>query len=236
MEPSPYLPTTRRFVNPIYLRRRADPRVRRPDRRPTGPRVARRCTQLRRRPGAADRIDRDTAWTAKRRRAADRARGAADAPAASSPSRRYRTREGERARRLRHLVRAGRGARHRRARLAGRAAGTRRSRPWRGSATRARRRGRLRPLAAVGARRAARRDPGRAATGPAWALGVMHDLAVGVHPERRRRLGAAGRRTRQGVTVGAPPDPYNQNGQDWSQPPWRPDRLAEHGVRAVPAT
>ena len=28
------------------------------------------------------------------------------------------------------------------------------------------------------------------------------------------------------MTVGAPPDPYNQNGQDWSQPPWRPDRLA----------
>ena len=30
-----------------------------------------------------------------------------------------------------------------------------------------------------------------------------------------------------GITVGAPPDPYNQNGQNWSQPPWRPDRLAE---------
>ena len=30
-----------------------------------------------------------------------------------------------------------------------------------------------------------------------------------------------------GVYVGAPPDPYNQNGQDWTQPPWRPDRLAE---------
>jgi 4-alpha-glucanotransferase len=31
------------------------------------------------------------------------------------------------------------------------------------------------------------------------------------------------------VTVGAPPDAYNQQGQDWSQPPWRPDRLAELG-------
>jgi 4-alpha-glucanotransferase len=29
------------------------------------------------------------------------------------------------------------------------------------------------------------------------------------------------------MTVGAPPDPFNQNGQDWAQPPWRPDRLAE---------
>ena len=27
--------------------------------------------------------------------------------------------------------------------------------------------------------------------------------------------------------MGAPPDAYNQNGQDWNQPPWRPDRLAE---------
>jgi 4-alpha-glucanotransferase len=31
----------------------------------------------------------------------------------------------------------------------------------------------------------------------------------------------------QGLTVGAPPDAFNQNGQDWAQPPWRPDRLAE---------
>jgi 4-alpha-glucanotransferase len=56
-------------------------------------------------------------------------------------------------------------------------------------------------------------------------LGVMHDLAVGVS-----RYGADAwglRRTyADGITVGAPPDPYNQNGQDWTQPPWRPDRLA----------
>ena len=35
-----------------------------------------------------------------------------------------------------------------------------------------------------------------------------------------------------GVTVGAPPDAFNQVGQDWSQPPWRPDRLAESGYVA----
>ena len=29
--------------------------------------------------------------------------------------------------------------------------------------------------------------------------------------------------------MGAPPDQYNQVGQDWSQPPWRPDRLEELG-------
>ncbi len=60
------------------------------------------------------------------------------------------------------------------------------------------------------------------------ALGIMHDLAVGVHP-----FGADAWALQdsyaQGIQVGAPPDPYNQNGQNWSQPPWRPDRLAESG-------
>ena len=32
-----------------------------------------------------------------------------------------------------------------------------------------------------------------------------------------------------GVTVGAPPDQFNQLGQNWSQPPWHPERLAELG-------
>ena len=57
-------------------------------------------------------------------------------------------------------------------------------------------------------------------------LGVMADLAVGVS-----RAGADAWALQdcfaQGITVGAPPDPYNQNGQNWNQPPWRPDRLAE---------
>ena len=29
------------------------------------------------------------------------------------------------------------------------------------------------------------------------------------------------------MNVGAPPDAFNQAGQDWQQPPWRPDKLAE---------
>lgn len=59
-------------------------------------------------------------------------------------------------------------------------------------------------------------------------LGVLHDLAVGVHPG-----GADAWRLRDsyaaGISVGAPPDAYNQLGQDWNQPPWRPDRLAATG-------
>ena len=33
----------------------------------------------------------------------------------------------------------------------------------------------------------------------------------------------------RGITVGAPPDAYAQTGQDWNQPPLRPDRLADLG-------
>ena len=58
------------------------------------------------------------------------------------------------------------------------------------------------------------------------ALGVMHDLAVGVSPHGADAWSLQDTYA-TGITVGAPPDPYNQNGQDWSQPPWRPDRLAE---------
>jgi 4-alpha-glucanotransferase len=56
-------------------------------------------------------------------------------------------------------------------------------------------------------------------------IGVMQDLAVGVHPDGADSW-ALGPALARGVTVGAPPDPYNQLGQDWSQPPWRPDQLA----------
>ncbi len=57
---------------------------------------------------------------------------------------------------------------------------------------------------------------------------IVHDLPVGVHPGGAdtwalRRAFAAG------VRVGAPPDAFNQQGQDWNLPPWRPDRLAELG-------
>ncbi|WP_256841227.1 4-alpha-glucanotransferase [Ornithinimicrobium cryptoxanthini] len=59
-------------------------------------------------------------------------------------------------------------------------------------------------------------------------LGVMHDLAVGVHPHGADTW-ALGDALARDVTVGAPADQYNQLGQNWSQPPWRPDKLAELG-------
>lgn len=57
-------------------------------------------------------------------------------------------------------------------------------------------------------------------------VGVVSDLAVGVH-----RYGAETWMMphvfAQEMSVGAPPDQYNQAGQDWGQPPWRPDKLNE---------
>ncbi len=57
------------------------------------------------------------------------------------------------------------------------------------------------------------------------AIGVINDLAVGAHP------GGADAWARRdvivsGVSVGAPPDEFNQRGQDWTLPPWHPGRLA----------
>ncbi len=57
-------------------------------------------------------------------------------------------------------------------------------------------------------------------------LGIMHDLAVGVHPDGADAW-ALQDALALGVSAGAPPDEFNQLGQDWSQPPWRPDRLDE---------
>ncbi|MDO5735245.1 MAG: 4-alpha-glucanotransferase [Propionibacteriaceae bacterium] len=57
-------------------------------------------------------------------------------------------------------------------------------------------------------------------------VGVMTDLAVGVSRSSAETW-AMPDLFADGVTVGAPPDDYNQSGQDWGQPPWRPDKLEE---------
>lgn len=76
------------------------------------------------------------------------------------------------------------------------------------------------------------REQGRAvqeaATSAGMRIGVMHDLAVGVHPSGADAW-ALDRSLARGVTVGAPPDAFNQLGQNWSQPPLRPDQLERTG-------
>jgi 4-alpha-glucanotransferase len=64
------------------------------------------------------------------------------------------------------------------------------------------------------------------------ALGVIHDLAVGVDPDGADAWALADVLA-TGVTVGAPPDNYTPPGQDWGLPPWRPDRLAATGYAAL---
>ncbi|WP_069811382.1 4-alpha-glucanotransferase [Streptomyces sp. TP-A0874] len=68
----------------------------------------------------------------------------------------------------------------------------------------------------------------RAAEEAGMPVGLVHDLAVGVHPEgadswAQQELFASG------MSVGAPPDAFNTRGQDWGLPPWRPDVLADSG-------
>lgn len=70
----------------------------------------------------------------------------------------------------------------------------------------------------------------RAAHEAGMRIGIMHDLAVGAHPQGAD-VWALGDVLASGATVGAPPDMYNQQGQDWSQPPWQPDALARAGYR-----
>jgi 4-alpha-glucanotransferase len=68
----------------------------------------------------------------------------------------------------------------------------------------------------------------QAARAAGMRIGIIRDLAVGCHPG-----GADAWAWRdvlvEGVSVGAPPDEFNQLGQDWNQPPWHPERLAGQG-------
>ncbi|WP_080793861.1 4-alpha-glucanotransferase [Corynebacterium pacaense] len=66
------------------------------------------------------------------------------------------------------------------------------------------------------------------ATDAGMSIGIMADLAVGVHPGGADAHNLA-YVLAPDISVGAPPDGYNQQGQDWSQPPWHPVRLAEQG-------
>lgn len=71
----------------------------------------------------------------------------------------------------------------------------------------------------------------RAARGAGMHIGVIADLAVGVHPGGFDAWAHQDLLVR-GFSVGAPPDEFNQLGQDWAQPPWHPQGLAS--ARAEP--
>ncbi|WP_091368334.1 4-alpha-glucanotransferase [Actinokineospora alba] len=71
------------------------------------------------------------------------------------------------------------------------------------------------------------RAAGRAA---GLGVGIVHDLPVGVDPAGADAWALQDVLASE-VTVGAPPDAFSRQGQDWSLPPWRPDRLAATGYQ-----
>lgn len=71
-----------------------------------------------------------------------------------------------------------------------------------------------------------------AAKDSGMALGVLHDLAVGVDADGADAWALADVLAGE-ARIGAPPDTFSPHGQDWGLPPWRPDRLAATGYSAV---
>lgn len=71
-------------------------------------------------------------------------------------------------------------------------------------------------------------EVGAACERAAMPYGIIHDLAIGAQ-SGGADVWADADVYADGVTVGAPPDEFNQAGQDWASRPWRPDRLAETG-------
>ncbi|MBR5950544.1 MAG: 4-alpha-glucanotransferase [Actinomycetaceae bacterium] len=67
-------------------------------------------------------------------------------------------------------------------------------------------------------------DAQRSAVNTGMKIGIFHDLAVGVHP-LGADVWANPDMYARNMALGAPPDMYTQRGQNWSQPPWRPDSL-----------
>ena len=222
MAPSPYLPVTRRFANPMYLRIEDVPEFAR-----LAPAVAeqveRLAAELRRLNSTAELLDRDAVWAAKRTALQAIHQTGMD-PSRAQEFEAFRSGEGEGLRDFATWcalcdVYGGVPA------------------DWPASMGHP-------GNEAVAAFRAehealvefhawmqwlvAEQMAGTQATAreAGMAIGVMHDLAVGVHPEGSDAW-ALQDVLASGGGVGAPPDRYNQLGQNWSQPPWRPDALAE---------
>jgi 4-alpha-glucanotransferase len=225
---SPYLPMSRRFTSPLYLRIEDIPEygwLAAADKE----QIAALGAPLRARNASADLIDRDAVWMAKRA-ACEILWAAPEDPARRAGFERFRARRGRALddwatwcaladvhgpdwrdwpARLRDPRSAAVAAE--RARLAG-AADFHAWLQWLTDEQRA---------AAQRAARAAGMD-----------IGVIHDLAVGAHPGGADAW--AGQDVIvQGVSVGAPPDEFNQLGQDWTLPPWHPGRLAAQGYRPL---
>jgi len=225
VSPSPYLPMSRRFISPLYLRVEDIPEY------AQLPAAARRrigelAAPLRAGGGL---IDRDAVWRAKRA-ALEIIHRQPLPPGRRAAFERFRVQQGRPLddwaawcalaeihgpdwrgwpRPLRSIRSAAVGAELARLRPAARFHG------W------------LQWIAAE--QRAAAQAAARAA---GMRIGVIADLAVGAHPGGADAWAYADVLVPQ-VSVGAPPDEFNQRGQDWGQPPWHPGRLAADGYRPL---
>ncbi len=225
MEPSPYLPVTRRFLNPLYLRIEDIPELAQLD--PFAHHRIQELGRLGRSLNSGDGIDRDATWSLKRE-----ALGILHAvPLSGARARAYRRFRGVEGDGLTSYA-------------TWCAIAEEHGLPWAGWPAE------LRDPASpeVAAYRAAQADVVDLHAWMQWLmaeqmaavqfalkrsgmlLGVIEDLAVGVNPDGSDAWSLADVLAR-GVKVGAPPDQFNQLGQSWGQPPWRPDRLAEQGYR-----
>jgi 4-alpha-glucanotransferase len=71
-----------------------------------------------------------------------------------------------------------------------------------------------------------------AAKSAGMAIGIVADLAIGAHPGGADAWSGQEYFAR-GFTVGAPPDAFNQRGQDWGLPPMHPRALAARDYRPL---
>lgn len=220
MEPSPYLPTSRRFVNPLYLRVEAVPEYADLERRS---KVRQLRVEVQKRARKVDAIDRDASWSAKRKalKLIHRVERSAGRELAYQA---FLAREGKALDDFATWC----------------ALAERHGADWH-QWPEALQHPASPAVAAYAEKHAGAVDFHRwlqwqldeqlaatqsAAVRAGMTLGIMADLAVGVHPNGADAW-ALQDILALGVTAGAPPDEYNQLGQDWSQPPWRPDQLEE---------
>ncbi|HVM21323.1 MAG TPA: 4-alpha-glucanotransferase [Egibacteraceae bacterium] len=223
-EASPYSPTSRRYRNPLYLRIEDLPELElltSADRQEVT-----RLAETARRAGGADRIERDDVFTAKMAALALLHAVAPRAEQRDATYRRWRDAEGTALRDFATFC----------------ALAERHGAPWQDWPA-ALQHPRNDAVAAEGAELADRVElhcwlqwlcdtqleaAQAVAVDNGMAVGIVHDLAVGVDP------GGADAWALQddlatGVTVGAPPDGFNQKGQDWALPPLLPARLPQTG-------
>ena len=222
LEPSPYLPSSRRYVNPLYIRPESVPEYAFLDERSRRAIIARK-ERLLKDVGAEDRIDRDPIWDAKLaalRIIFDFGR----TPARQMSLDDFVRREG------RQLTQFGTWC----------ALVQELGMNWREWPKEYRR-----PASPEVAEFVAGHasdvefyvwlqwiadtqlsNAQQAAKDAGMRVGIVNDLAVGVSKESAEAW-VLGDAFAQGVEVGAPPDHYNQLGQAWGEAPWRPDRLED---------